>query len=56
MRVRDHSVLTSQPIPLFATMRPRAFVSTLLQTGVRMKKAELILAQLPYSEVAVGDH
>jgi hypothetical protein len=40
-RVRDHSVLTSQPIPLFATMRPRAFVSALLQTAVRMKKVEL---------------
>jgi hypothetical protein len=41
MRVRDHAVLTSQPIPLFATMRPRAFVSALLQTAVRMKKVEL---------------
>jgi hypothetical protein len=41
LRVRDHAVLTSQPIPLFATMRPRAFVSALLQTAVRMKKVEL---------------
>jgi hypothetical protein len=26
IRIRDHAILTSQPIPLFATMRPRAFV------------------------------
>jgi len=41
VRVRDHSVLTSQPVPLFATMKPRAFVSALMQTAVRMNKVEL---------------
>jgi hypothetical protein len=41
MRVRDHSVLTSQPISLFAIVKSRAFVSALLQTAVRMRKTEL---------------
>lgn len=41
VRIRDHSVLTSQPLPLYATMRPAAFVSAVMQTAVRMNKTEM---------------
>jgi len=41
MRVHDYSVLTTQPIPLYSTMCPRAFISALMQTVVRMKGNEM---------------
>ena len=41
VRVRDNSVLTSQPLPLYATMKPGAFVSALMQAAVRMNKTEM---------------
>jgi hypothetical protein len=40
-RVCDHSGLISQPVPLFATMRPSAFLLALFQTAARMNRTEL---------------
>ncbi|EAY15860.1 Dynein heavy chain family protein [Trichomonas vaginalis G3] len=41
MRLKDHNVLTSQPVPLKATIRPAAFVMALMQTAARMNNAEM---------------
>ncbi|OHT00931.1 Cytoplasmic dynein 2 heavy chain 1 [Tritrichomonas foetus] len=41
VRIRDHSVLTSQPLPLYSTMRPGAFISAMMQTAVRMNRTEM---------------
>jgi hypothetical protein len=41
MRVCHHSLLISEPVPLFATRRPSAFLAALFQTAARMKRTEL---------------
>jgi dynein heavy chain 2 len=41
VRLKDHSILTSQPVPLFSTIRPAAFISAILQTAARLGKIEI---------------
>lgn len=41
MRLTSHNILTSQPVPLRATIRPAAFVMALMQTAARMNDAEM---------------
>ena len=41
VRLKDHSILTSQPVPLFSTVRPVAFISAILQTAARLGKVEM---------------